>query len=328
MTQPGQPTRIGILGCGAIARRHVKELAAVPGAQIAICCDKSLDAARRLRTEFQLTQAETHDEDGLFSAATLDAVLICSPTTDHYRQAARALAQGLHVLCEKPLALERKHILDLTQRSRDSKRVLCVAFQRRYEPVFLTARRELTERRDIYGPIREVHLHVCERWQQSIRGTWRDDPAVGAGYFGDAGSHQIDACSFISQLRVESVLAWSDCRDSRVEIVTRALARLSGGAGLTAHFVGDANHWREDLHFFCERADLLIRNGQVLRCCDNRVEPIQPLAAGSTPAAAFVSAIRQGEPTNSPPECALAVFDWTMAVLRSKTTGAWTSLSD
>src|SRR5262249_7079934 len=155
-------------------------------------------------------------------------------------------------------ASNRAEILDLIERGQRSGRVLSISHQRRYRAPYATARRELSERADFYGPVRSIHLFVCERWHQTIVGTWRDDPAVGAGYFGDAGIHQIDIIHFITGLVPERVLAVSDRRGSRVEIVTGALADLTSGVRLVAHFVGDAHHWREDIHFHCANADLLL----------------------------------------------------------------------
>ena len=159
----------------------------------------------------------------------LDGVVICSPTTRHHDQASLALERGLHVLCEKPIASSRSQILDLIERQKRSGRILSVAHQRRYMSAYATARRELTERADFYGPLQQIHVFVCERWMQTITGNWRDDPAVGAGYFGDAGIHQIDVIHFITGRTAERVFAVSDRRSSRVEIATAVLAEFTGG---------------------------------------------------------------------------------------------------
>ena len=248
--------------------------------------------------------------------------MICSPTTRHHDQASLALERGLHVLCEKPLASDRAQILDLIERQKRSGRVLSIAHQRRYMAPYATARRELTERAAFYGPIRQIHLFVCERWLQTITGTWRDDPAVGAGYFGDAGIHQVDIIHFLTGLSAQRVFAVSDRRSSRVEIVTAVLAELAGGMRMAAHFVGDANHWREDIHLHGATGDLLLRGEpdfrvNVYRAQHNQVEQITDLEPESSPDANFVDAILGLRPTLTPPEIALPIYDWTQAVLAS-----------
>ncbi len=218
-----------------------------------------------MREELAPRAVAEADALAMLSGHRLAAVVICSPTLAHYEQACAAFDHGLDVLCEKPLAAGRAQIVNLIDRQKEQGRILAISYQRRYKSAYLTARRELAQRAEFYGPLKQVHVFVCERWQQTIAGTWRDDPNIGAGYFGDAGSHQIDVTYFITGQRAESVLAASDKRGSRVEIVTQVMARLTGGAGLAAHFVGDAHHWREDLHFHCAGADLLVRGEEVYR---------------------------------------------------------------
>lgn len=294
--------------------------------ELAVCCDPSPETAVRLRDEYFPQAAIETDAVRAFSAHGLQAAVICSPTTAHYEQCCRAFDAGLDVLCEKPLADRRQQIVDLIEQSRRRGRLLMVGYQRRYRAPYVTARRELTENAAWYGPLKQVHVYVCERWQQTIHGTWRDDPRVGAGYFGDAGSHQIDIVNFLTGQRPAKVLAVSERRGSQVEIVTQVIARLTDGTGLSAHFVGDANHWREDIHVHCHDGDLLLRNEKVFRAKQNLVEQIFDLAPENSPDAAFVDALVDGKPIVSGPEIALPMYDWTEGVLASSREGTWVTL--
>jgi len=318
--------RIGLIGCGFVGRLHAERLRDDPRAQIVVCCDTDGATAARLSAEYTGAAAVETDAVTAIGRHRLDAVVICSPTLLHYPQVCTAFDHGLDVLCEKPLAPGREQISDLVHRYRQQGRILSISYQRRYKSPYLTARRELTQNVKYYGPLRQVHIFVCERWQQGIAGTWRDDPNIGAGYFGDAGSHQIDVTYYITGQRAESLYATSDKRGSRVEIVTQVMARLDGGAGLNAHFVGNANHWREDIHFHCQDADLLVRGEQVYRAKDNRVEQIVDLVPESSPDRAFLDAIVDRQPTLSPAEAALPMYDWTAAVLESAREGQWVTL--
>ncbi|HUY37098.1 MAG TPA: Gfo/Idh/MocA family oxidoreductase [Pirellulales bacterium] len=325
------PLRIGLIGCGAVGRLHAERLSADGRAAIRVCCDPSAPAAEALRRRYAPEAAVETDVVEALDRHALDAVVISSPTLLHYEQTCLAFDRGLDVLCEKPLAASREQIVDLIARHQRMQRILCVAYQRRYKSAYQTARRELTERAERYGPLQQVHIFVCERWEQTIHGTWRDDPRVGAGYFGDAGSHQIDVVNHITGQRPVAIYATSDRRASHVEIVTTALARLEGGAGLTAHFVGDANHWREDIHFHCRDADLILRStavthADVFRGGENRLEPLTDLEAESSPDRALIDAIVDGTPTLSPAEVALPMFDWMAGVLRSIEQNRWIEL--
>jgi predicted dehydrogenase len=312
--------RLGLIGCGFVGRLHAQRLLADPRGQIVVYCDPNPQAAEALATECTPGAAVEIDPIAAMGRHRLDAVVICSPTPLHYQQVCTAFDHGLDVLCEKPLCSGREQILDLIERHRQQGRILSISYQRRYKSIYLTARRELTENAAYY-PLKQVHIFVCERWHQGITGTWRDDPNVGAGYFGDAGSHQVDVVHSVTGQQVDALFATSDKRGSRVEIVTQVMAALSGGAGLNAHFVGDANHWREDIHFHCQNADLMVRGEQLWRAKDNRVELVpDPLPEGS-PDSTFLDAILSRQPTISPAEAALPLYDWTAGVLESAREG-------
>ncbi|MGC3969388.1 MAG: hypothetical protein QM775_19115 [Pirellulales bacterium] len=105
-----------------------------------------------------------------------------------------------------------------------------------------------------------------------------------------------------------------------MQIVTRILAEFDDGLSLSAHCVGDAHHWREDVHLHGERGDILLRSEQarsragapvlhvnctLLRCRENVCEPVPNMAPDSDPATALVDAILGGRPIVSPPEIAL-----------------------
>ena len=323
MNESGRPSRVAFLGCGKIARAHAERFAATGHAELAVLCDTVREAAERLAAEHAPRAAIETDWERALETPDLDAVLVASPTALHHAQCRRALERGLHVLCEKPLATSRDEIIDLMNLSHELGLTLCVSFQRRYAASFATARRELTERREKYGPVREVHVFNCENWKQSIAGTWRDDPRSAAGYFADGGIHRIDLVAFVADLRAHRVWATSDRRGTNVEIVTRVVAEMEGGAGMMAHFVGDAGHFRDDIHFHCERADLLVRSEELFHAANGRVTPIADPLPHDTPNAAFLRAIASGRDTLSPAEVALHTHDWTAAVVRAIASGNW-----
>ena len=328
MTTEPRRWRLGILGCGAIARLHAERIRRDGRAEVRVCCDPHRAHAEAFAAEFFPTAQIEDDERNAFDLHDeLDAILVCSPTLRHYHHVCRALDHNLHVLCEKPLATTREEIVDLAQRARHAGRIVSVAHQRRYQSPYATARRELVSNAAWYGPLLEVHLFVCERWQQTITGTWRDDPDVGSGYFGDAGIHQIDVVHFLTERTAQRVWASSSPRGSRVEIATRVIAELSGGVPLVAHFVGHAHHYREDIHLHGRDGDLLLRTEELWRARDNQLERVTDLVPDSDPVRGFLNALESNTPTVSPIDVALPVYDWTRAVLHSASSGRWVEVA-
>ena len=311
--------RIGIAGCGAIARLHAVRLLADPRAAIVALCDRDQSAAERLREDVAATALAFADVPTMVADTPLDAVVICTPTLFHFEQVLACIDGGINVLCEKPLADTRGRILELIEAGR-GETILSVAYQRRYDPLYRTLRREVQSGR--WGPVRSVTTHNSERWQQTIAGTWRDDPRLNpGGFLGDAGSHKIDMLFFVTGLKPVEVFASSDRRGSHVEIVTTVSGLLEGGVALCMNFIGDAQHWREDFQVHYAAADICIRDQTLWIGRDNRFEKFDELEPGSSPDVALLDMITAKRPNDAPPTCALPVFDFTQAVLESAQSG-------
>src|SRR5437764_805285 len=94
------PIRLGIVGCGAVARiAHLKALAALPQYEIRYLCDRDPDVARDAKTMFGLRAQTTPRIEDL--AGEVDAAIVCVWPNFHKPITLQLLAMGLDVLCEK-----------------------------------------------------------------------------------------------------------------------------------------------------------------------------------------------------------------------------------
>jgi predicted dehydrogenase len=314
------PTRLAIVGCGQIGRLHAERIVADGRARLLAFCDPQPASAARFQTDFAPDARLFADVGEMAATCPLDAAVICTPTHQHFDQVRLLRERGIAVLCEKPLADSRERIVQLIAETQNSRPALSVAYQRRCWAVYRTLRREVQSGR--HGPVRSVTAHVSERWQQTIAGTWRDDPAFNpGGYIGDAGSHKIDMVFFVTGLAPREVFAHSDRRGSRVEIATTLSARLENDVALSMNFIGDAQHFREDFHIHCAEADLLYRDGKVSIARRNTIEPIASLEPESNPDSPFLDFLNDKGENFAPAQVALPVWDFTQAVLESARTG-------
>lgn len=97
------PTRVAIVGPGAIAHVHASAMRAC-GAEVVVVAGTSLDNARAFAQRHRIPVA-LDDPDGALTSDAVDVVVIASPHTAHVPQAERAMTAGKHVLVEVPLAL-------------------------------------------------------------------------------------------------------------------------------------------------------------------------------------------------------------------------------
>lgn len=224
------------------------------------------------------------------------------------------------VLCEKPLAESAERIRQLIDDARTGP-PLVVAYQRRSWSTYRTLRREVQSGR--WGPIQAVTSHNTEYWQQTIAGTWRDDPQVNpGGFLGDAGSHKLDALLYVTGLTPVSVYARSHRCGSHVPIVTSASVMTREGIPIALDFIGNAHHQAEDLQIHCRDADLMVRDWRVWVAQDNSVSPMTPLEPDSQPTVTFLDVLDGSLENPAPPMCAWPVHQLTWAILDSSSSGS------
>jgi predicted dehydrogenase len=132
---PAKPLRIGIIGCGGIAQTHINYLKKYPGVTVVAGADIKPAALERTK--------EKHGIEHLFDNYTsmlkemaddIDAVTVCTPNGVHHDAAIAAANAGIHVLCEKPMAMNAKQAQEMADAAKKNGVEFVIGFQHRYEP--------------------------------------------------------------------------------------------------------------------------------------------------------------------------------------------------
>ena len=113
MTRP--PVRVGVIGAGSLGFHHARLLRQVPGVAFHGIFEANADRAGVVARELEVQAHPTLDA----LLAEVDAVSIVVPTPLHHQVAMAALAQGKHLLIEKPITVtlaEADELLDLADR--------------------------------------------------------------------------------------------------------------------------------------------------------------------------------------------------------------------
>ena len=95
--------RIGIQGCGRVARRLPSEAGIVSGATVTSAFDIDIKKAEQFASEFEGIKAGK-SLDEFYSG--VDAIYVATPHLAHYENIKSALQAGKHVLCETPMLLD------------------------------------------------------------------------------------------------------------------------------------------------------------------------------------------------------------------------------
>ena len=134
----------------------------------------------------------------------IEAWLIATPTATHPAVVATALEAGLHVLCEKPLALDLDESETIGALAASAGRVLQLGFWRRFSPPWAVAKDLL----DAGAVGRPLMLRLAQ-WDADPPPPAFCDPLVSGGLAIDCGVHEFDLVEWLTGLPVETVDAWN-----------------------------------------------------------------------------------------------------------------------
>lgn len=124
--------RIGIIGTGRIAARFIPEARLVSGISTQGVYNPHTESAERFADQWEINGYA--DREAFYEA--VDAVYIASPHETHYGYIRDALMHGKHVLCEKPMVLQRKQVEELFSYAKEKGLILFEGIKTAYCPGF------------------------------------------------------------------------------------------------------------------------------------------------------------------------------------------------
>ena len=225
--------RVGLIGTGAIAQIvHLPLLKDLPGVRVEAVCDIDDDKAAAIAKRLDIPHVFEYTEE-LFSSGTVDAVVICTPNPMHEEQVVAALDAGLHVLVERPLALDAAGARAAVEAAERADRTLMVAYNNRFRPDALGLKSFVSSGE--LGDIFTLHGTWFTRKVRPKRRTWRHQRSTGGGAFMDLGVQVLDLCLWM----LDHPSAVSVCahlnpgEEMEVEDSAVALVRLETGSTIS-----------------------------------------------------------------------------------------------
>ncbi len=219
---------VGLLGYApSVGRVHGLGTESTPGLTLVAACDLNPQRLSEAKTDFPGLNTYSSASE-LADDPNVDLVIVATPPNIHARISLEMMEAGKHVVCEKPLALNRKET-DALAEAADRHRVHLSCHQnRRWDVDYLAIRQALAEGRvgDLFYMETFVggYRHPC--------GYWHSDAEISGGTAYDWGGHYIDWIVSLIPDRVRSVIGtrhnrvWHDVTNADQE---RILIRFAGG---------------------------------------------------------------------------------------------------
>ncbi len=198
--------KIGIIGFGGIARSHKRAHESLTSSgfdsRLVAICDINKEQFEKNIT-INLGATDKGDFEGInlytdvnemLEKENLDAVDICLPTYLHKEYAIMCLERGLHVFCEKPMALSEKDCKQMINAADKNGKILSVGMCLRFEPSYLKLKEIVDDGR--YGKVINAHFNRLSNMPSGWN-MWYHDKKLSGGVEFDMHIHDIDMIRFL-----------------------------------------------------------------------------------------------------------------------------------
>lgn len=250
-----RPLRAGIVGVGSISRLHLEGFRRAGATVVAIC---DLDAAfvQKRADEWAVPAAYT-DPAEMFAAADLDVVSVCTPVAAHHPVVLEAARAGVHVLCEKPIALDLRQAQEMIDACHQAGVLLQIGHQLRSDGAVAHGKR-MIDAGEI-GDVAFVRLRQAHDWggAPEVRPSFARRATGGGGTLLDNGCHLMDLARFLAG-NAEEVYARVATRKWPIELEDTAVTsiRFASGALGSVETAWTSTGWEEGFWIYGSRGSL------------------------------------------------------------------------
>lgn len=186
--------KVCAIGTGRAGMVHARNFRwSVPNAELVAVVDVHAEGRAAAEAELGLEGRGFADLGSALAATEIDAVVITTPTFTHAALVREAAGHGLHVLCEKPMALS---VAECDAMIADCERAgvaLQLAFMRRFDPPFVQAKAQLDA-----GDLGDVLMVRSLTRGPGLPPAWANDLKTSNGMLAEVNSHDFDAVRWLT----------------------------------------------------------------------------------------------------------------------------------
>ncbi|MFP4145581.1 MAG: Gfo/Idh/MocA family protein [Phycisphaeraceae bacterium] len=196
--------RVGIVGLGT-GRYHISPYRHHPQCEVVALADPDAGRRQSIALDYQVERAFSSAEE-MFASGEVDAVSIATPNATHAPLTLAALDAGLHVLVEKPMAMNAGEAEQMLARAHEKNLKLGVHFNHRMNPAV-----QFIGRYAEAGELGEIYF-ARTTWHRNrgipARASLVSQEHAGGGVLIDLGVHMLDQTLYVMGYpRVASVSA-------------------------------------------------------------------------------------------------------------------------
>lgn len=214
-----------MVGAGGIAQAYAQAFQDTDIAELVAVADVRSDAAEAIAQSFGCRSYASHES--MVEEEDLDAVVVCTPPSTHPDITTELAAQKLHVLCEKPLAVDSESARRMFAAADEYGVKLTMATKFRYATDVIRAKAIVSS--GILGDIILFENVFTGRVDMAQR--WNSNPAIsGGGVLIDNGTHSVDIMRyFLGPVSELQAIEGRRVQDLQVEDTVRLFVQTETG---------------------------------------------------------------------------------------------------
>jgi predicted dehydrogenase len=148
--------RVGIIGAGRMGQRHCRVYSSLRQAQLVGICDAVPEVGHQVAQQYDVPFYRSIED----LLDYVDAVSLATPTPLHFDLAMRCLAQGVHVLIEKPITETIEQAEMLTRAAEASNLVVQVGHIERFNPTYMELKNVVEDMAVVAVNLRRLSAYV------------------------------------------------------------------------------------------------------------------------------------------------------------------------
>lgn len=262
--------RVGVIGCGGMGGFHLSYINSIEGAVLSAVCDTDMDKAVKYGRQYNVPFFTEYQH--LLDAHKCDMVMIATPHYGHPPITRAAFEAGLHVLSEKPIAVDVKEARltnELYLAKYAAKQKFGAMFQMRTNPIYRKVR-DLIAAGELGELFRMTWLVTdwFRTWTYYASGGWRATwNGEGGGVLLNQCPHNLDQMQWLLGGKMPNRVTAVATVGKRhpIEVEDEVSAILEYPDGMLGHFVtttGEAPGTNR-LEFAGSRGRLVVEHGKI-----------------------------------------------------------------
>jgi predicted dehydrogenase len=206
---------VGIIGCGSVAREHIKAFQKDTRSQVRALVDPNPVNAEKYRDRYNLKCTIDTEASKMLEQKDIDIVSVCTPHNTHTQHVVAAAESNKHIIIEKPVAITIEDMHKQLQAVRKNRVKTLVSFVLHWNPLLMTIDRLIEQ--GAFGDIFMIEVDYMHRIWMTPQEKWYGSKEQSGTAILTGGCHAIDALRWFARSDVEQVCAYQVKTDNPIE---------------------------------------------------------------------------------------------------------------